>query len=302
MLKYITCLLVGLSCIGFSAMAQLRPSGFSYQTLITTANGPLINTKVTLVATLHTPANTPVWREVLNTRTDANGAASIALGVKNSLPSGVPLFSNVDFSSSHLALKVEVTSPVSMVISDEPLQTVPYARYAKNAPTKLPAGLIVAFGGDSTKIPAGWRHCNGQLLTRDGVDPASGIPYSRLFDAIGTAWGSDNANTFRLPDLRGLFLRGVDPTSATDVEANMRRRLYPGGNSGNRVGSYQQDTVGSHRHTANVHVQNLNLSTSGQNTLLNRASTGNEVKTSSFDGLGPETRPKNAYVFYIIKL
>ena len=300
MLKYITCLVVGLMAIGQMALAQLRPSGFSYQAVVTTANGPLVNTKVTLVATLHTPTNTPVWREVLSTRTDASGAASITLGIRNSLPNGVPLFANLDFTTVHLAMKVEVTSPVSMVISDEPLQTVPYARYAKSAPSKIPPGIIVAFAGDTTKIPLGWKLCNGALLNKDSVDRASGIAYKRLYDVIGFNWGSNSANTFRVPDLRGLFLRGVNGASGNDPNADQRTRLYPGGNAGNRVGSYQKDTLENHHHQVTFSRTSVNAAqgTTGQYVIDG----GQSNMTTESTGLGVETRPKNAYVNYIIKL
>lgn len=41
----------------------------------------------------------------------------------------------------------------------------------------------------------GWLVCDGRSLSR--------TDYSDLFDVIGTSFGSDNATTFRLPDLRG---------------------------------------------------------------------------------------------------
>lgn len=64
-----------------------------------------------------------------------------------------------------------------------------------------PPGSIVAFGGDVA--PSGWLLCNGKLLLK--------TDYADLYNAIGTNWGSDTALDFRLPDLRGQFLRGVDP-------------------------------------------------------------------------------------------
>jgi phage-related tail fiber protein len=58
--------------------------------------------------------------------------------------------------------------------------------------------------------PAGWLKANGATVSR--------ATYADLFAAIGTTYGAgDGATTFRLPDLRGEFLRswddgrGVDP-------------------------------------------------------------------------------------------
>ena len=43
--------------------------------------------------------------------------------------------------------------------------------------------------------PKGWMKCEGQML------PVS--QYMQLFSLIGTTYGGDGMNTFKLPDLRG---------------------------------------------------------------------------------------------------
>src|SRR5262249_33795822 len=55
-----------------------------------------------------------------------------------------------------------------------------------------PPGTIVAFGGQTA--PVGWLICDGSAV--------SAATYSRLFNAIGNAWGG-SGGTFNLPDLRG---------------------------------------------------------------------------------------------------
>ena len=50
--------------------------------------------------------------------------------------------------------------------------------------------------------PDGWLECNGQQFDEN--------IYVDLSNAIGTIW-SDN-NTYKVPDLRGLFLKGWDGT------------------------------------------------------------------------------------------
>src|SRR5690606_23294711 len=76
--------------------------------------------------------------------------------------------------------------------------------------------------------------------------------YPELHRAIGTAWGGEtDAGTFRLPDLRGRFLRGVDdrePTMAIDPDAAFRTASAPGGNTGSRVGTVQEAATGPHYH------------------------------------------------------
>ncbi|MBB4077069.1 hypothetical protein GGR08_001386 [Bartonella fuyuanensis] len=88
-----------------------------------------------------------------------------------------------------------------------------------------PTGFIGAFGMRS--IPEGWLSCDGKsYLRRD---------YSDLFEMIGTVWGEgDGVETFNVPDLRGVFLRGVD--NGRNIDPN---RLF---------GSLQADLVQSHQH------------------------------------------------------
>ena len=68
--------------------------------------------------------------------------------------------------------------------------------------TPLPAGVIVAYGTDAA-APLGWLLCNGATYKRTA--------YPALFAAIGTKWGTSvAADSFKVPDTRGQFLRGWD--------------------------------------------------------------------------------------------
>lgn len=68
-----------------------------------------------------------------------------------------------------------------------------------------PIGSIVAFAGridDAHLLPERWRECNGESLNR--------LEFEELWNVLGESWGSGNGpQSFSLPDLRGLFLRGV---------------------------------------------------------------------------------------------
>ena len=56
-------------------------------------------------------------------------------------------------------------------------------------------------------IPTGFLLCNGQAVSR--------TTYPALFSMIGTTYGSgDGINTFNLPDMRGVFPRGLGGNSA----------------------------------------------------------------------------------------
>ena len=68
----------------------------------------------------------------------------------------------------------------------------------------VPSGSIMAYTG--TSDPYGWYICDGRELP---------IQYnSSLFNAISNQYGGDGVLTFRLPDLRGSFLRGAGTNSA----------------------------------------------------------------------------------------
>lgn len=186
-----------------------------------------------------------------------------------------------------------------------------------------PAGTIMAYAGTQESLKRleaqGWILCDGQLYDRTTQK------YRNLFAAIGTSWGGDGGNRFAVPDLRGLFLRGVADTTSADPDANNRLKSRPdlnsSGNGGNAVGSKQEDITGRHEHTitdpGHAHTYAKGGSTidtwgsrppaTGQLGCLHcndKLTTDNQKTgiTKTDEWPGSETRPKNAYVYYIIKL
>jgi microcystin-dependent protein len=104
----------------------------------------------------------------------------------------------------------------------------------------VPPGAILAYGGQA--LPTGFLWCNGDSVPRS--------KYPELFAAIGTSWGYPIGDTskFCLPDLRGLFLRGVDPSESRDPDASKRTASREGGNTGNAVGTFEEDMFKEHNH------------------------------------------------------
>jgi microcystin-dependent protein len=151
-----------------------------------------------------------------------------------------------------------------------------------------PIGSIISYGGRT--IPDGWLLCDGSELDR--------IIYSGLFSAIDTVWGRGNGSTtFNLPDLRGQFLRGVDGSAGVDPDKSSRYAKISGGNTGNNPGSYQNEDFKSHTHNTNNGQAvsggyGYKFATTSQQTMGSA-----QIENSG----GNETRPKNAYVYYIIK-
>ena len=104
-----------------------------------------------------------------------------------------------------------------------------------------PVGSVMAYMG--TTAPTGWLLCDGSSVSR--------TTYAALFTIVGTSSGSGNGSTtFNLPDMRGVFLRGVPGARADgkgDPDANTTYRTsISGGNAGDAVGSYQADMLVNH--------------------------------------------------------
>ena len=73
--------------------------------------------------------------------------------------------------------------------------------YGRLVPTQVPTwiGFIGWYAGPEP--PGGYLYCDGSAIGRE--------TYSELYDAIGTLYGAgDGAETFNLPDARGVFFRG----------------------------------------------------------------------------------------------
>ena len=167
-------------------------------------------------------------------------------------------------------------------------------------PGFIPAGTVQWYAGQTP--PTGWLYCNGADL--------SVLGFADLYAAIGRTFtpGTVPGDQFRIPDLRGLFVRGWDNRAS-------------GGNDNGRVfGSYQNDAFASHRHTIRTntgdYVANYRnkrgyvaLPTFQQDTsdrvgagdvfLEDPASQGNPAIQPTGDS---ETRPKNVALLPIIKI
>ena len=157
----------------------------------------------------------------------------------------------------------------------------------------LPIGSVVAWCGTSNNIPAGWLYCDGTILSQN--------TYSTLFNIIGHSFGNPppspeyDANTsFFLPDFRGYFLRGVDGGTGRDPDSASRVDMQNAGqNAGGLPGSVQTDQFRAHSHSYDQFpngrgdIASGNYWSNGQ---------GQTAETG-----GNETRPLNAYVYYIIK-
>ena len=146
----------------------------------------------------------------------------------------------------------------------------------------MPPGSIQWFAMQTP--PAGWLECNGSILSR--TDNSN--QYADLWAAIKYTYGG-SGDSFKIPDLRGQFLRGWDNGRGVDP--------------GRVFGNLQADAFTSHSHEFDVgqsagtlskqlggwnFVGTYNASSFGTNTFI--ANTG-----------GTETRPTNVAMIACIK-
>jgi hypothetical protein len=169
----------------------------------------------------------------------------------------------------------------------------------------VPSGAVSAWAGSSS-APTGWLLCDGSAVNR--------TTYAALFAAIGTAHGTgDGATTFNLPDYRGRFLRMVDGSASVDPDKASRTAMATGGNTGNNVGSVQTDAFQGHHHANRDPLQLTtigqrngggNLAISGGATYINFTDVIGDPESDGTNGTPrttSETRPSNAYCYYIVK-
>lgn len=179
----------------------------------------------------------------------------------------------------------------------------------------VPIGSVIAYSGtidppvDDIEGAVQWLLCDGRALdTRT---------YPSLFSVIGNSFGNGTANnpkqipsqfSFNLPDLRGRFIRGTDDMNGTpagnDPDITSRTAMMPGGNTGqspDKIGSLQADTVGPHKHTMPGVYQNG--SWEAGDPWLGYSTTDSYKNSNPTTAMTThETRPVNAYLNYIIRV
>jgi len=75
-----------------------------------------------------------------------------------------------------------------------------------------PVGIISPYSGDSA--PSGWLLCDGQLYNGAHAD------YADLYAIIGQKYGAGASDYFHVPDLRGVFIRGLSKVADHDFVAD----------------------------------------------------------------------------------
>jgi microcystin-dependent protein len=178
----------------------------------------------------------------------------------------------------------------------------------------VPVGSVIAFAGPifgqekagvtaASTAPSGWRVCDGRQLHR--------AKFPELFAVIGYLYLLKDEKPgvlYRLPDLQGYFLRGVDPTNKVDPDNKVR--TTPAGEPAvpPLVGSIQGCALQLHEHT---YVEPTSSTTTpGEGKPVNVITTAPK-HTSALVAedkcpvpltSANETRAVNVGVYYIIKV
>ena len=162
-------------------------------------------------------------------------------------------------------------------------------------------GEIIAWMGDEGLIPEGMLLCDGSNLSPDA--------YPDLFQVLGYTMGRVD-DLFKLPDLRGKFLRGVDHGSGCDPDSASRYTNFVGANSGGLVGSHQFDAFQGHAHNLTIgrdfgENPGSDIGVATDTSITADATDGSGLSGPVEAGSGSvrvsrETRPINVSVHYLI--
>lgn len=149
-----------------------------------------------------------------------------------------------------------------------------------SAASAIKAGTVAHFAASSA--PAGWIKANGAAISR--------ATYAALFLAIGTTHGAgDGSTTFKIPDLRGEFLRSWDDGRGVD--------------SARGIGTAQSSQNLSHSHSlpgylaSTYTVYDGDLDGSRYATGYDKTTIGNGTNAEG----GSEARPRNVALLACIK-
>lgn len=158
--------------------------------------------------------------------------------------------------------------------------------FASQSSSPVPTGLILPYAADAPiAIPSGYLECDGNTLNQ--------VAYSNLFAVIGTTYntGGEAPTDFRLPDLRGYFIRGFGTNSDGTVSA--------------AFGAKQADAFQGHRHL--TQPSSTGSGGGGVNATTGGGYIGNTTGNPTTDTVNgtprtaSETRPRNIAMRYLIK-
>ncbi len=154
-------------------------------------------TEIPVVAATTADTSTPVTNTKLDVTINTPGASASAPAEKSGIMG--------EFVTMDHVIEIAIVAAVAVTI----IIVWIYAKWVANygLPTNTPIGTIIPFGGTNNSVPKGWLLCDGAAY-----DPNT---YADLFGIVQYTYGRSGIN-FMTPDLRGVFLRGVDAGASRD--------------------------------------------------------------------------------------
>jgi microcystin-dependent protein len=174
----------------------------------------------------------------------------------------------------------------------------------------LPTGLCVPFaasivyvGGAQVwqpvnPVPPGWLLCDGQAVGR--------IEYRRLFEAVGTAFGTgDGSTTFNVPNIIDRYVKGVGTTGGLNAPAGSLTHEHVA------AGSHDHFSAGGHGHAADASNNNRNDIQAGGGASVATSAHGHNINAvgnhshgfggSHAHGVATSHDPSHIHLLWLIK-
>jgi microcystin-dependent protein len=153
----------------------------------------------------------------------------------------------------------------------------------------LPAGMVVQWV--TSTAPTGWLLCDGTAY-----NASSNSIYQELYNVIGNQFGGTNNSNFKVPDYRGMFLRGAGTNAQTGYTTYV----------GQTLNTQQTDAVQEHTHNTDLSTRRGTASDSANFIMSsnNVGSANTQTQTTSTQSgrtSSVETRPVSYSVNYLIK-
>jgi microcystin-dependent protein len=150
----------------------------------------------------------------------------------------------------------------------------------------FPPGLVAYW--PNAVAPTGYAELNGQELEI--------TTYPDLYEIIGDLYGVASVSTkFKMPDLRGIFIRAQDNGAGVDSLASSRT-------CGDAVGSTQEDGLKTHSHTYSRRYDSTLLNFPIGSYLTGTYLEVHPGTTTNTPLRTVDTHPKNMYLMAIMKV
>lgn len=227
--------------------------------------------------------------------TDGDSVKQACLDLDTDLTLG---FANVNTVAALLDDKIPVSKKgtASGVCDLDADGLIPLTRLPTLPASVLPAGKSVPVGTvawwPSVTIPDGFFECDGRWLVKaDYADL-----YTFLKSGGATCIYGENTTSFKIPDYRGLFIRGWDHGAGRDPDRASRKDRGDG-TTGDYVGTLQDSEIQSHTH---------NFLTRGDKAPSGTGMTYYTPGSTEYDDRisktgGKESRPCNVVFIAVIK-